>query len=138
MSALRDALRGKKPRPNKPKKARNTRSVRGVSTNPLTTEHSARQIDPDKCAVVGAKELMKGARKRGIRMLFCRVPGEHATQVQSLRFDASLWTPKRARSWLERQGFSAAQFVEASGGSSINTRGSVRGDESRRAIAPKT
>ena len=77
---------------------------------PFPNEHAARQSDPGKF-----QRFRRGKPKgfpKGISAIF-GVNSAGKSEIQSLRFDRKLWTPKRAREWLKSHDFKAAGFESA-------------------------
>ena len=64
-------------------------------------EHAARQHAPDKYKSIRRQNDKFGS---GIHVLFGVLPNDK-TEVQSIRFDASKFTPEQARAWLEEHNY---------------------------------
>lgn len=81
---------------------------------PFPNEHAARQAPPGNFTSFRRKKL-SGA-PAGIDAIFGlkKVGGKTVSEIQSLRFDAKLWTPAKAKQWLKDHGFKTAGFEPAS------------------------
>lgn len=79
---------------------------------PLRAEHRARQADPAGFTrgSFRSKEL-----RPGLRLILGRRKGEETLSVQSVAFNAILWTPQEARRWLALHGYTADGFTQATG-----------------------
>lgn len=76
---------------------------------PFPNEHAARQADPGQF-----DKFRRGKPKgfpKGVSAIFGIKGGK--SQIQSIRFASSSWTPKRAKEWLKGNGFKAGKFEEA-------------------------
>jgi hypothetical protein len=82
---------------------------------PFPNEHAARQAPPGKFDTFRRGKL-PGA-PAGISVIFGirNVGGKKVSEIQSLRFDAKLWTPAKAKKWLKDHGFKTGGFEAATG-----------------------
>lgn len=78
---------------------------------PLPGVHAARQMEPGKCDRIRSEPNKFGS---GVHVQWCVRAGK-PVEVQSIHFDAGMFTPEEARAWLKKHGFSAAKFEVASG-----------------------
>jgi hypothetical protein len=78
---------------------------------PFPNEHAARQNPPNKYQRFRRGKL-SGAPK-GVSVIW-GITSAGKTEIQSIRFDVSLWTADRAKSWLKKHGFKTAGFEQAS------------------------
>ena len=76
---------------------------------PFKTEHAARQRSPDKYDKFRRKHL--DGWPEGIDVVLGIKDGK--SEIQSIRFDASKWTPKEAKKWLKAHGFVIGNFEPA-------------------------
>lgn len=77
---------------------------------PFPNEHAARQADPAQF-----KTFRRGKPKgfpKGVSVIF-GIKGPGKSQIQSIRFKRTLWTPKRAKAWLKTNGFKTGSFETA-------------------------
>ncbi len=78
---------------------------------PLENSHTARQLDPAKCAQFRQQNDVFGP---GIDVVWCVNKGK-PVEPQSIHFDKTKFTPEEAKKWLEKHSYSAADFVPAAG-----------------------
>jgi len=77
---------------------------------PFPNEHAARQKPPG-----GYKRFRRGklpGAPKGVSAIWGITTAGKA-EIQSLRFDVSLWTADRAKRWLKLHGFKSAGFERA-------------------------
>lgn len=79
---------------------------------PFASEHRARQSSPDQ--FTRFRRTKPEGFPAGIEAIigFKEAGG---SEIQSLAFDAALWTPPKAKKWLDDHDFLTAQFEEATG-----------------------
>lgn len=70
---------------------------------PYPSEHAARQQDPGQYKAIRRKNDEFGP---GIHVLY-GIKEDNGTEVQSIRFDASKFTPAAARAWLKKHKYTA-------------------------------
>lgn len=78
---------------------------------PFPNEHAARQRDPGQF-----KKFRRGKPKgfpKGVSVIF-GIRQDGKSEIQSIRFARSIWTPKRAKAWLKSHNFKSGGFEEAS------------------------
>lgn len=82
-------------------------------------EHAARQHPPTDYIRFRRKALPgfpAGVEAIvGVRRAVDKGPRGGRTEIQSLRFDSSRWTPARARAWLRENGFTDRHFEAGKG-----------------------
>jgi hypothetical protein len=78
---------------------------------PFRTEHAARQTDPGKYTGF-ARGKPKGF-PAGVSVVYGlrTIGGKTKSEIQTIRFKASQWTPKQARKWLKDHGFKSTLEV---------------------------
>ena len=80
----------------------------------MFTEHAARQFEPDE--FVSLRSFRPQGFPRGVRAILgireerqecalCLTPPKGRSVIQSLRFDAALWTPEQAGEWCRGHNF---------------------------------
>lgn len=74
------------------------------------TEHAARIAHPGEFRAGSYRRKHLG---RGVSLVVAKRPGARKTEVQSIRFDASEFTPSQARQWLMRYGYTPQEFASA-------------------------
>ena len=79
---------------------------------PFEGEHAARQKDPALFLDDTFKRRTEGL-PTGVALLMGRLKSRDQLAVQSIRFDASTWTPAQAKAWLESEDYSIANFEPA-------------------------
>tara|TARA_R100000808_G_scaffold14529_1_gene34239 strand:- start:10133 stop:10774 length:642 start_codon:yes stop_codon:yes gene_type:complete len=79
---------------------------------PFPGEHSARQKNPDLFLDDTFQRMTEGMPE-GVALIMGRLKSRDQLDVQSVRFQSSLWTPAKARKWLEGEDYSIANFEEA-------------------------
>ena len=77
---------------------------------PFDTEHTARQHDPE--GYERFRRMHPDGFPDGVDAILGVKEGG-GSEIQSLRFDSSLWTPERAKEWLKEHDFSMGAFEEA-------------------------
>ncbi len=78
---------------------------------PFSTEHRARQRDPKDFVEILGRTTPEGW-PAGVEALIGRLPNGD-TEIQTVIFDATKWTPSRAKAWLKRKGFKVGSFEPA-------------------------
>ena len=79
-------------------------------SKPFPNEHAARQTSPKKYKRF-RRQKVKGTN--GVYFIF-GILEDGTSEVQSIRFLASSWTPKEAKKWLKKQGYSYSKFEVSS------------------------
>lgn len=79
---------------------------------PYQGEHAARQKGPGLFLDDTFVRRTEGM-PTGIALLMGRLKSKDQLAVQSIRFDASTWTPAQAKAWLESEEYSIANFEPA-------------------------
>tara|TARA_Y100000593_G_scaffold86609_1_gene165656 strand:- start:6127 stop:6765 length:639 start_codon:yes stop_codon:yes gene_type:complete len=79
---------------------------------PYPGEHAARQRKPSLFVDDSFIRRTEGMPE-GVTLLMARLKAEDRLAVQSVRFVASLWTPGKAKKWLESEGYRSGSFEEA-------------------------
>lgn len=77
---------------------------------PYPNEHAARQTEPG-----GYRSFRRGRPEGfpdGVDAIWGIKP-DGTTEIQSIRFDRSKWTPAKAKAWLKDHDFSLGDFTEA-------------------------
>ena len=79
---------------------------------PYQGEHAARQRLPSSFAEDTYVRRSEGMPE-GVVLLMARLKSEDRLAVQSVRFSSALWTPGKAKKWLEKEGYKSNSFEEA-------------------------
>jgi hypothetical protein len=66
---------------------------------PFRSEHAARQLPPERFSRFARKQLAPGV------FAILGIDGSGTSQIQSLRFEKTRFSPVEARAWLARHGF---------------------------------
>lgn len=77
--------------------------------NPFPNEHAARQTEPDKRRY---KTYRRKEISPGISFIY-GIKKSGGTEIQSIRFDKTKFTPIKAKSWLKKHKFKTSQFTTA-------------------------
>lgn len=72
---------------------------------PFPNEHASRQTDPKQYD--DFRRVRPKGFPFGIDVIFGikTIQGQRKSEIQSLRFDSSKWTPEKAKMWLKDHGF---------------------------------
>jgi len=70
---------------------------------PYRTEHAARQMDPDQFTTCRRSKFGKG-----IVGIVCKRRSDGKWLLQSIRFEAKLWSPGEAKVWLKKHKYKTA------------------------------
>ena len=79
---------------------------------PLTGEHAARQRNPS--VFVGDSFIRRTeGMPEGVTLIMARLKSEDRLTVESVRFASALWTPGKAKKWLDAEGYKIGAFEES-------------------------
>ena len=81
-------------------------------SKPFPNEHAARQMSPTAFRPKSFRRA-KLNLPNGVEAIVGIPKGDKDTVIQSIRFDARIWTPDKARAWLRRNGFTVSTFEAA-------------------------
>lgn len=84
---------------------------------PYPNEHAARLTDPDQYDSI---RRINDEGGKGIDFLYGIK--DNKTEIQSIRFDASQYSPDEAKTWLSEHDFSPIKFEEATGNSRMTEK----------------
>lgn len=79
---------------------------------PFPTEHAARQRTPGSFVENSFRRYTE-TLPAGVALLMGQPKDEDRMQVQSVRFNAAMWSPAEARAWLKRNEYSVDHFEQA-------------------------
>ena len=79
---------------------------------PYPGEHAARQKKPSLFVEDSFIRRTEGMPE-GVTLIMARLKSEDRLAVQSIRFASTLWTPGKAKKWLEAEDYRIGSFEEA-------------------------
>jgi 2'-5' RNA ligase len=80
---------------------------------PYPSEHAARQTPPDPRRYSRFRRSHPNGWPAGVDAIYGVVRATGDAEIQSVRFDRSVWSERDAKLWLDRNGFSARGFEGA-------------------------
>jgi len=79
---------------------------------PFVGEHAARQKSPSQF-IEGSIRRVTDNMPSGVALLIGENENTRLQEVQSIRFDADLWTPTKSKNWLKENEYESDSFEEA-------------------------